>query len=164
MGARKSSRSQKPRELRRRVVVPARLRHGASWSDACILNISSRGMMIHSGRPLPEGSEVEIRRGEHVIAARVMWRDGGRVGLKAEERVPIEEIVVVGQAPAFQLSGRTIERRKHPRREDQSRLRGRAFEFAGAVAIAISLASGGFVMVEQAFARPLEMVSTALAP
>jgi len=63
------------------VLVPARLRDGASWSDACILNISSRGMMIHTGRPIRRGCEVELRRGEHMIVARVMWRDGARAGL-----------------------------------------------------------------------------------
>lgn len=164
MGIRKSSKSQKPRELRRRVVVPARLRHGASWSDACILNVSSRGLMIHSGRPLAEGSQVELRRGDHMIAARVMWREGGRVGLRADGPVPVEEIVVIGQAPAFQLAARVGERRKQPRPGEHNRLRGRALEFAGAAAIAASLAVAGLAMVEQAFARPLGLVSTALAP
>ena len=156
--------SQKPRELRRRVVVPARLRHGASWTDACILNVSSRGLMIHTGRPIVEGTQVEVRRGDHIIVARVMWRDGGRAGLKAEERVPVEEIMTLGQSPSLQLTAATGERRKHPRPGDNSRLRGRAIEFAGVVTIAISLAGAGLAMIEQAFARPLAMVSAALAP
>src|SRR5215218_5584495 len=91
---------QRPRELRRRVVLPARLRTGAQWSDTCILNISSRGLMIHSGREAPRGSLVELRRGEHVIIARVAWRDGARVGLCSEDRVPIEEIMSVGYSQA----------------------------------------------------------------
>lgn len=156
--------SQTPRELRRRVVVPARLRHGASWTDACILNVSSRGLMIHTGRPIVEGTQVEVRRGDHIIVARVMWRDGGRAGLKAEERVPVEEIMTLGQSPSLQLTAATGERRKHPRPGDRSRLRGRAIEFAGVVTIAVSLAGAGLAMIEQAFARPLAMVSAALAP
>ena len=156
--------AQKPRELRRRVVVPARLRHGASWSDACILNISSRGLMIHTGRQILEGTRVELRRGDHVIVARVMWRDGGRAGLQAEDRVPVEEILTLGLSPSLQLTASPGERRKHPRTGDQSRLRGRAVEFAGVAAIAVSLAGGGLVMVERAFARPLALVSAALAP
>ena len=156
--------SHKPRELRRRVVVPARLRHGASWSDACILNISSRGLMIHSGRPMVEGTQVEVRRGDHVILARVMWRDGGRAGLRAEERVPVEEIMTLGQSPSLQLTAANRERRKHPRAADRSRLRGRAIEFAGVLTIAASLAGAALVIIEQAFARPLALVSAALAP
>lgn len=164
MSSRRSSQRETPRELRRRVVVPARLRHGASWSDACILNLSSRGLMIHTGRPILEGTQVEVRRGDHVIVARVMWRDGGRAGLRAEERVPVEEIMTLGQSPSLQLTAATGERRKHPRPEDRSRLRGKAIEFAGVVTIAVSLAAAGLAMVEAAFARPLAMVSAALAP
>jgi len=162
MGAGISSSKQKPRELRRRVVVPARLRHGASWSDACILNISSRGLMIHSGRPLAQGVTVEIRRGDHVIVAQVMWRDGARAGLRSEQRVPMEAIVVLGQTPAHQLTARNGERRKKARPDDAGRLRGRAFEFASIVIVGMSLAAAGFAMIEQAFARPLAMVATAL--
>jgi hypothetical protein len=162
MPGRKSSRTQKPRELRRRVVVPARLRHGASWSDACILNVSSRGLMIHTGRPISRGTEVEIRRGDHIIVARVMWREGARAGLKAQERVPIEEIVTLGRSPAFQLTAAGGERRKHPRPEQRSRMRGRSVEFGGVLVIAASLAGAGVTMVQSAFARPLAAVAAAL--
>jgi hypothetical protein len=162
MPTRKSLRVQRPRELRRRVVVPARLRHGASWSDACILNISSRGLMIHTGRPIARGAEVELRRGDHVIVARVVWRDGGRAGLRSEERVPIDDIVTLGQSPALQLTAASGERRKHRRPGERSRIQGRAIEFAGVLVIAVSLAGAGFTMVESAFARPLAVVAAAL--
>jgi hypothetical protein len=91
-----------------------------------------------------------------------MWRDGARAGLKAEERVPLEEILVLGQSPAYQLTAQTGERRKRPRRDDRSRLRGRAFEFASVVVIGASLAGAGLEMIEQAFARPLAVVSVVL--
>lgn len=160
MAGRSTSRTHRPRELRRRVIVPARLRDGVSWSDACILNVSSRGMLIHTGRPVRRGCEVELRRGEHMILARVVWRDGARVGLRSEERLPIEEIVLLGHAPA--LGPTTGERRRRPRPEDSSRLRGRAIEFAGLLMIIASLAVAGVSMVGAAFARPLTMVAAAL--
>jgi PilZ domain len=155
--------SKKPRELRRRVVVPARLRHGAAWTDACILNISSRGLMIHTGRQIAKGTQVEVRRGDHVIIARVVWRDGGRAGLRAEDRLPVEDIMTLGQSSGLQLTaaGR-VERRSHPRPLERSRLQGRAMEFGTVIAIGACLAVGGFSMVEAAFARPLEIVSAAL--
>lgn len=153
---------QKPRELRRRVLVPARLRHGSSWSDACILNISSRGLMIHTGRPISRGTQVEIRRGDHVIVARVMWRDGGRAGLQAEDWVPIEEITTLGQSPALQLTASGGERRRPARPEEHGRLQGMAIEFAGVLVIAASLAGSGLTMVHAVFARPLQLVSAAL--
>jgi len=162
MATRKLSRVHRPRELRRRVVVPARLRHGSSWSDACILNVSSRGLMIHTGRPIVRGMEVELRRGASVILARVVWRDGGRAGLRSEDRVPIEDIVTLGQSPALQLTA-TGDRRKRPRLDDHSRLQGRAIEFGGVLVIAASLALAGFTMVGAAFARPLAAVTSALS-
>ena len=122
----KYSPSQRPRELRRRVVLPARLRTGAQWSDACILNISSRGMMIHSGRAGPEGTRVELRRGEHVIIARVMWCDGGPAGLRSDERLPVEEIMSLSQSSALQLvasGGDLVDRRKSPRPRTRFRVR-----------------------------------------
>jgi len=154
--------SEKPRELRRRVVVPARLRHGVSWSDTCILNLSSRGMMIHTNQQVAPGTAVEIRRGNHVIIARVVWRSGGRAGLHAEERLPVEEIMTVGQAPALQLTAGDNDRRRYPRPEDRSRAQGRMVEFAGAGVVALSLAVAALSMVEQAFARPIAMVAAVL--
>jgi hypothetical protein len=144
------------------VLVPARLRHGSSWSDACILNVSSRGLMIPTGRPISHGSRVEIRRGEHVIVARVVWRDGGRAGLRAEDRVPVQDIITLGQSPALQLAAEQGDRRKHPRPEGRNRLRGRAFEFAGVVLMAVVLTGAGLSMVDEAFARPFAVISAAL--
>jgi len=156
----------RPRELRRRVVLPARVRTGAQWSDTCILNISSRGLLIHSARAATEGSLIEVWRGEHVIVARVMWRDGARVGLQSDERLPVEQILSLGQSTALRLvasDGALIERRKRPRRDqDQARLRGRAVEFLGVAAVAVGLAVSAWVMVESAFAMPLRVIGAAL--
>ena len=118
--------------------------------------------MIHTGRPITRGAEVELRRGDHVIVARVMWREGGRAGLRTEERLPIEDIVTLGQSPSLQLTAVNGERRRHPRPEDQSRLRARAVEFGGVLVIAAVLAGAGFTMVESALARPLAAVAEAL--
>jgi hypothetical protein len=164
MSSRTSRRAERPRELRRRVMMPARLRHDASWTDACILNISSRGLMIHTGRPIVQGTMVEIRRGDHAIVARVMWRDGARAGLRAEDRVPVEEIVTLGQSPALQLTAVSIDRRKRARPEDRSRPRGRTIEFAGVVLIGACIAGAALTMVEVAFAKPLAVISAALVP
>ena len=68
MPAPKPNHRQRPRELRRRVVIPARLRTGAQWTDACILNISSRGLLIRTARPVPEGSFVDVRKGDRADA------------------------------------------------------------------------------------------------
>ena len=156
--------SHRPRELRRRVVLPARLRLGTSWGDACILNISSRGLLIQAIRGAEAGSLIELRRGEHAILARVIWREGSRAGLRAEERLPMEDILTLSQAPALQLTAShgNIERRRQPRSHDDSRLRARAMEFAAVVFVAVSLGISGFIMVGQALAKPLAVVRSVL--
>lgn len=140
------------------------MRLGGAWSDACILNISSRGLMIQSGRGLAQGNLVELRRGDHVIIGRVVWQEGARAGLQSEDRLPVDEILTLSQAPSLQLTavnGKRVERRKRPRHED-SRLRGRAIEFAGVAVVAACLGAGLFAMVEQTFARPIAIVESAL--
>jgi hypothetical protein len=156
---------QRPRELRRRVVMPARLRSISGWTDACILNISSRGLLIHSARTGPEGSKVELWRGEHVIVARVVWQDGSRAGLQAEDRLPVDEILSLNAATGLILTAADHSPSNAPpreRRRKDRRSQGRAIEFVGVVVIACSLAATAYDMVEQAFARPMAMVEQAL--
>jgi hypothetical protein len=154
---------QRPREPRRPVVLPARLRAGVSWSDTCILNISSRGLMIHSARATPEGSDVELYRGEHVIVARVIWRDGARVGLRSVDCLPIDELVALGKSAAAGLTppGARDERCRPLRRPagEQARLRGQAVEFLGVGAIALSLALGAWGVIGKASGGPLARIA-----
>ena len=137
----------------------------SGWSDVCILNVSSRGLQIRSIRGAAPGSTVELRHGDHVIIARVVWHNGTRAGLSAEDRVPVEAIVTMARAAMAQPAASelpVIERRKQPRTHEDHRVRARALEFASVGLIAIFLAATVFSMVEQAFARPLAMVRTAL--
>lgn len=105
---------------------------------------------------------VEVHRGDHAIVATVAWREGARAGLEADEQLAVDEIVMLGQSPALQRTSRGEERRKRPRPEERARAHGRSIEFAGALVIAVALASGGVTMIESAFARPLSAVAEAL--
>jgi hypothetical protein len=154
----------RPRELRRRVVLPARMRLGAAWSDACILNISSRGMMIQASRGAPQGSLVELERGDQLILARVIWRDGARAGLQVDDQLPVEDILLLSRAPGLQLTAvdtLLLERRKNPPTHDLSRLRARTMEFVAIAFIAASLSAGTLAMLQEAFARPLKTIEAA---
>jgi hypothetical protein len=153
------------RELRRRVILPARVRHSAGWADACILNVSSRGLMIEAARPAPLGDTVEVHRGAQRIIARVVWRDGTRSGLQVDEHLPVEEILSFSNAPGLQLTARDaalVDRRVKPRAAEVSRQRGRAIEYIGVVAIAASLCAGGVIMLEEAFATPMTAIAQVL--
>ncbi len=154
------------RETRRQVVIPARLRSGARWSDACILNISQRGMMIHSGFAGPRGSTIELRRGEHVIVARVVWRDGARAGLQSDERLPAEQIMsLTGSANirAIASGGVLIDRRRHPRpKHIDAGTRRQAFGFALAFAVMLLLALEIFDLAQRDFVFRLAQIGSVL--
>ena len=84
---------QKNREWRRSVLVKARIKSSDGWRDASILNVSSRGLMIYSACCSNPGSEVELRGGDQVIRARVVWRKGQRAGLRSESVLPVLDII-----------------------------------------------------------------------
>ena len=147
-------------------MLHARMRANSGWSDACILNVSSRGLLINaSAVSAATGSKVELRHGEHVIIAEVIWRKGTRAGLRSDQRVPVDDIMALSKAPSLQLTATQwphADRRKQPRSHDESRQRSRMFEFASIVVVGVLLAAALFSMVEAAFARPLALVQAAL--
>jgi hypothetical protein len=156
--------SYRSRELRRRVVLPARVRTSAGWSDACILNVSSRGLLIHSRGAAETGKTIELHHRPHAIVARVIWRNGARAGLRSEGRVPVEEIMILGQAHNVTLTAVEqpgVERGPVPRHQE-SRARGGTIEFVGALVIAAVLATGMLAMVETALARPRASIGAVL--
>ena len=155
----------RPRELRRRVVMPARLRSTVGWTDACILNVSSRGLMIHSARAGPRGSIVELWRGDLVIVARVMWQDGARAGLRSDDPICFDDILSLSSSASMTLTGSSRisgDRRARPRGEPDRRKQGRTIEFTGVVVIGCALAITAYGMVEQMLARPMAMIRAAL--
>lgn len=158
-----------PRELRRRVIMPARLHSSSGWADACILNISSRGLMIHSARAGPQGSIVELRRGSHAIVARVVWRDGARVGLKTEERLAVEDLIRLNCASAMTVTTGQAQKRARDtpsQRRERNRNRrslARVIEYVGVALIACMLAATAFDVFERVLGTPMALIETALA-
>ena len=138
----------------------------SGWTDACILNVSSRGLMINAPAALAvQGSTIELWHGDHLIVATVVWRKGSRAGLHAEERVPVDEILAISQSGSLKLTAASwpeFERRRVVRTSDDSRVRGRAMEFVGAAMVACVLAAAAFSLVDRAFERPLRHVEAAL--
>lgn len=108
--------SMKSREPRQSVMIPARLRDDAAWSDVSIRNVSGHGMMLHMSRPPVRGSYVELRRSDVVIVARVMWADGDRCGLRTQQRIDVQQLATAHTAPIEQDG--QIERRAARRGPD----------------------------------------------
>ena len=95
---------QRNREWRRCVRVKARIKSSDGWRDASILNVSSRGLMIHSSCCSNPGGEVELRGGDQVIRARVVWRKGERAGLRTDQVLPVIDIINLTEGAAGKLA------------------------------------------------------------
>ena len=144
-------------------MLPARVRTSRGWSDAAILNLSTRGLMVHANSSAFEDNVVELWHGDHSISARVVWRQGSKAGLRAEDRIPVEEMLSVSETRLIEALGPPrAERRQHPRTHDDSRIKARIFEFASIAVIAAALGFGFSFWVSEVLARPLEIIRTAL--
>ena len=164
-----TKRQVKPREPRRKVLIKARMRVGASWNDVCILNISPRGLSMQASAPPPPGTYLEVRRGEHEIMACVVWVNHHRFGVRTQDVLAIEYIInQPDRSEAAPSPDEPIpERRQAPRsaaeRHESSRLLSRAMEFAVMGVFAASAAVVTFSTVAEVLQRPLADTSAALA-
>jgi len=155
----------RPREWRRRVLLTARMRAGSGWDDIRILNVSSRGLLIQAPRLSGNAGTVELRHGDQTITARVVWRDGARFGLQADDRISIEQILAYGQSMTLQLpcATRSTERRQRFRAAaERNRLRGRALEFASVAVVVACIGLTLVTTVADVLARPMAAVRAAL--
>ena len=146
-------------------MLPARMRTKAGWSDACILNISSRGRLIYSNGTAQPGSFVEVRRGGQFVIARVVWRKNQRIGLHSPDPVHVEDIIGADKAAAASVStaaGMPIERRRIPRDPERSRHHARAAEFIAMVVAGGALAFAAMASVEESLAKPFAAVDRAM--
>ena len=94
------------------------MRVGAAWHDVCILDISSRGLALQTADPPPRGSYLEVRRGRHVIVARVVWADQQRLGVLSQDPLAIDAIIGEpdgAKARAAADGARPVERRRTAR-------------------------------------------------
>ncbi|MCL6697581.1 hypothetical protein LZ496_02115 [Sphingomonas sp. NSE70-1] len=145
-------------------MIEARVRCGATWSDACILNMSSRGMLIQAQPTPSRGSYLEIRRGSQVVVARVVWSNAIRCGVRTQDIVSAEQLIRDHARSA--KSATPVERRREPRlvatRHDASRFRSRAIEFGTFALLGAGVAIFATSLVGELLATPLEAVRQAL--
>ena len=156
----------KPREARKAVMIDARLRQPSGWSDARILNISSRGLMVHAPQAPKRGAYVEICRGQYQMVARVVWVKDRRFGAVTQDVLPVDSITRGIEAPP--RAAPHVERRARPRDagsrqgHEASRQRARMVEYACAAAFAVAGGALALEAVERALSQPLATVATKL--
>lgn len=138
---------QKNREWRRSVLVKARIKSSDGWRDASILNVSSRGLMIYSACCSNPGSEVELRGGDQVIRARVVWRKGQRAGLRSDSVLPVIDILNLAEGGPGHLALEAARRagtctRSRPSRPFEFAQWTRLFELGSALMVAAVIIYG----------------------
>lgn len=147
----------KQREPRQKVMLSARLRHDGTWADANILNVSTRGLLLHGSIRPARGTYLEIRRGSYVIVGRVVWVSANRFGVRTQDRLAIDSLIAnapLCARPANDSGATPVERRARPRSEGlewryaANRDRGRFGQFAmiaafGAMAALMAFEAAG---------------------
>lgn len=153
----------KAREERLKVLLRARMLIGASWTEVCIVNITSRGLGLQAASPPARGEYVEIRRGAHIIIGRVAWSGTHRFGIASQGTMPVYSII---NEPDRQiLDPAKVERRAVPRLpapQIESRIRARLLQFLCVVAVGSGLAAALAASVQAALAQPMAQIATAL--
>ena len=160
----------KLRAPRQKVLIRARMRISAGWNDACILNISERGVMVRAASPPPrQGSYVELRRGARIIIGRVMWAKQDRFGLTTQDELDVDSIIAVpdgdGDDASSSAIAEVLDRRAVARPATvlaRSRHWSRAFEFTCITIFAVAGCVVAFGAVTQLFAGPMAAVEQGL--
>lgn len=121
----------KPRiEERTKVMVRARLRAERGECDACILDISTRGLAATAATPPARGEFVEFRIGKNTIVGHVKWSGERRFGIAFRERVSV--IAAISGEGDLVMRTRSGARRQGQdrRRPAEHQASGRKAEFA----------------------------------
>jgi len=146
------------------------MRVGPAWNDVCILDISSRGLALQTADPPPRGSYLEVRRGRHVIVARVVWSGQQRVGVLSQDPLAIDAIIGEadgGKVRAAADGAEPVERRRTARTperaHERSRHRARMIQHVVLALFGAGAALFAFEAVHSALATSLDKVEVALA-
>lgn len=157
----------KNRELRKSVLIPARMRIGGAWVDVRIRNVSTRGMMLETQSVPDRGTYLEIARARLSITGRVAWSRNGQCGIQTRDDIDLsglsgEPAAAKPASPGAPPRSPSVRPARIQDRRDRSRAFGRMMEFAMVVACA---AGGVTVLSETAYAQlsgTLEVVQAKL--
>lgn len=145
----------------------ARLKHGLSWSDVMVRNISRRGLMVELSNPPACGTFVELRRGNSVVVGQVRWAEDNRCGLLAQDRIDPGAFLAERDAPQAWRPGdadrRVLARPSAAHHLARSHAAARAGQWLGVSAVTLF---GAYLIVSAAhtaLARPIVQVEQALA-
>jgi hypothetical protein len=164
----------KNREARRQVLIACRMKSVRGWGDACIHNISSRGMMVACDDPLEPGEYVDIRRGRQVVIGRVIWKRDRFSGIRTQDVISADALVNeprLESRPAPRDAGgdrrharqRIVSEIDTARRIERSRAISGTLQFGALGLFGIAAAATIAVQVGHALAQPAQQIERALS-
>lgn len=155
--------TEKPRvEKRTRLMVRAMLRDDGPEREACLLDLSSRGLMASVNQAPRRGTFVELTVGRHSLVGQVQWSEGRRFGMRLRERIDV--LAVIGNEAGPTALALAQKARGRPSREATfaySRHVAQGFTYGILIAGAAMGAALAAQLVTKSLA-PLQAVSVAL--
>ena len=90
-------------EPRIKAQIRVRLRDSGPDREACILDISSRGLLLTAARPPVRGEIVELVTGADSLVGQIKWTSDRRFGIVLRERIDVMALIAngVGQMKPF---------------------------------------------------------------
>lgn len=164
----------KNREARRQVLIPCRMKSVRGWGDACIHNISSRGMMLACDDTLEPGEYVDIRRGRQVVIGRVIWRRDRFSGIRTQDVISADVLVneprLEGRPAQREVDGdrrdprqRLVSEIDAARRMERSRSISSALQFGAIGLFGLAAAATIAVQVGHMLTDPTQRINQALS-
>ena len=69
------------------------MHNSSQGEDVRIVDISARGVCLIGANSHRRGEYVELNRGRHSIVGRVVWSNYHKLGLVAQDKIPLEALV-----------------------------------------------------------------------
>ena len=98
-------------EPRTRAMLRASLHDDDIVRDACIIDVSTRGLLATTAQPPTRGQFVELRVGQHILTGQVRWSSERRFGVALRERVSVVSLLEGGSG-SVRLAGSTGARKQ----------------------------------------------------
>jgi hypothetical protein len=149
-------------EDRTRLMIRAMLRDGGPEREACLLDLSSGGLMATVSEAPRRGTFAEVIVGRHSLVGQVQWSEGRRFGMKLREKIDVLAVIGNEAGPTALAAARKARGRPSPEATfAYSRHVAQGFTFG----ILIAGVATGAVLAAQLVTRslaPLAAVSAAL--
>ena len=154
---------------RRYAAIRAKMRAGGLPIDACIRDVSSKGLMIQAKVSPPRGTYVEIITHSQTIVGRVVWGKDMRFGILTRDKIHVDMMVAERRAPpsgqcADPQPTAVLRPASVARKPGFRRSHARALEFGALILFALAMVATFASATYQTLSRPFESVAESLAP